>query len=91
MTDASRRLADLITNILKLNKLENQQIYPEREVFDLGEQLCECLLAFEDVWEEKGIELDTDLAEDMERNPLCPWHCGRCDWYCGCLCFLPTV
>ena len=65
VTDASRRLADLITNILKLNKLENQQIYPEREVFDLGEQLCECLLAFEDVWEEKGIELDTDLAEDI--------------------------
>lgn len=65
VTDASRRLADLITNILKLNKLENQQIYPEREIFDLGEQLCECLLAFEDVWEEKGIELDTDLAEDI--------------------------
>lgn len=65
VTDASRRLADLITNILKLNKLENQQIYPEREVFDLGEQLCECLLAFEDVWEKKGIELDTDLAEDI--------------------------
>ncbi len=65
VTDASRRLADLITNILKLNKLENQQIYPEKEVFDLGEQLCECLLAFEDIWEEKGIELDTDLAEDI--------------------------
>ncbi len=65
VTDASRRLANLITNILKLNKLENQQIYPEREVFDLGEQLCECLLAFEDVWEEKSIELDTDIAEDV--------------------------
>lgn len=65
VTDASRRLADLITNILKLNKLENQQIYPEKEVFDLGEQLCECLLAFEDIWEEKGMELDTDIAEDV--------------------------
>lgn len=65
ITDASRRLADLITNILKLNKLENQQIYPEKEVFDLGEQLCECLLTFEDVWEEKSIELDTDIAEDV--------------------------
>lgn len=65
ITDASRRLADLITNILKLNKLENQQIYPEKEAFDLGEQLCECLLGFEDIWEEKSIELNTDIAEDV--------------------------
>lgn len=65
ITDASRRLADLITNILKLNKLENQQIYPEKEAFDLGEQLCECLLAFEDAWEEKEIDLETEIAEDV--------------------------
>lgn len=63
--DASRRLSSLITNILKLNKLENQQIYPERERYDLGEQLCQCLLAFEDVWEENDIELDTELAEHV--------------------------
>lgn len=65
ITDASRRLAGLITNILKLNKLENQRIYPEKEAFDLGEQLCECLLVFENVWEEKGIELSSDIAEDV--------------------------
>ena len=28
ITDSSRRLADMMTNILKLNRLENQQIYP---------------------------------------------------------------
>ena len=63
--DASRRLSGLITNILKLNKLENQQIYPEKTVYDLGEQLCRCLLAFEEVWEEKNIALETDLAEGV--------------------------
>ena len=62
---SSRRLAELITNILKLNKLENQQIFPQTEIFDLGEQLCECLLQFEDAWEQKSIEIDTDLAEDI--------------------------
>ena len=63
--DASRRLSTLITNILKLNKLENQQIYPEKTVYDLGEQLCQCLLSFEDIWEEKDLELETDLAEGV--------------------------
>lgn len=65
VTDASRRLANLITNILKLNKLENQQIYPQAETYDLGEQLCECLLAFENVWEEKGLEIETDVEDGV--------------------------
>ncbi len=63
VTDASRRLADLVTNILKLNKLENQQIYPAVKRYELNEQLCECLLSFEGVWEDKGIELYTELDD----------------------------
>lgn len=65
ITEASRNLADLITNILKLNKLENQEIYPAAINYDLGEQLCECLLMFEDVWEKKGLEIETDIEEDV--------------------------
>ena len=65
VTDASRRLANLITNILKLNKLENQQIYPQAETYDLSEQLCECLLGFEDAWEEKGLEIETDVEDGV--------------------------
>ena len=66
VTDASRRLSEMMTNILKLNRLENQQIFPETTTFDLGEQLCECLLQFENVWEKKNIEIDTDIAEDIK-------------------------
>ena len=65
VTAASRRLANLITNILKLNKLENQKIYPAVARYDLGEQLCECLLSFEDVWEERNLEIDTDVEEGV--------------------------
>ena len=65
ITDASRRLANLITNILKLNKLENQQIYPKAETYDLGEQLCECLLSFESAWEDKDLEIETDMEEEV--------------------------
>ena len=66
VTDASRRLSSLITNILKLNKLENQQIYPAVESYDLGEQLCECLLSFESAWEDKGLEIETDVEANVQ-------------------------
>ena len=63
ITDASRRLADMMTNILKLNRLENQRIYPQIETYDLGEQLCESLLQYESTWERKNIEIETDIAD----------------------------
>ena len=56
----------MMTNILKLNRLENQQIFPQTTEFDLGEQLCECLLQYENVWETAEIEIDTDIAEDVK-------------------------
>lgn len=65
VNDASHRLAEMMTNILKLNRLENQQIFPETTVFDLGEQLCECLLQFENIWEKKNIEIYTDIEQDV--------------------------
>ena len=65
ISEAARKLAQLITNILKLNKLENQQIFPQPKEFDLGEQLCECLLVFEDAWEAKNLEIETDIEEDV--------------------------
>ncbi len=63
--DASRRMADMMSNILKLSRLENQQIFPKAAGYDLGEQLCECLLMFENVWEEKGISIDTDIEDGV--------------------------
>lgn len=65
VTDASRRLASLITNILKLNKLENQQISPKMEVYDISEQVCECMLGFEDLWEKKDLNIETDIEDGI--------------------------
>lgn len=60
---AAMRLSNLITNILKLNKLENQKIKPEAESYDVCRQLCECILQFEDAWDEKEIVLDTEIED----------------------------
>lgn len=60
---ASRRLSNLITNMLKLSKLERQAIQPEPRQYDLCRQLCECAFQFEDVWEQKGIAFSADMED----------------------------
>ena len=65
ISHSARRLAALITNILKLNKLENQQIFPQLDEFDLGEQLCESLLQFEEIWEKKNLNIETDIEDEV--------------------------
>ena len=61
--EASRRLTDLITNILKLNKLENQEITPERERVDLTEMLAQAVLNYEELIDSKGITVECDLDD----------------------------
>lgn len=65
--DASARLTELVTNILRLNKLDNQQIFSAitTESFDLSEQLCECILDYEEKWEEKQLNIETELPEGV--------------------------
>lgn len=65
VSESARRMADMMTNILKLNRLENQKIFPEQTQYDLTEQLCECLLQYETVWEREGITLQTELEEGV--------------------------
>lgn len=60
---ASDSLSILISNILKLNKLENQEIVPNASVYDLTRQLCDCALAHEEHWERKNIDFDAQLEE----------------------------
>ncbi|TGE34961.1 HAMP domain-containing histidine kinase [Desulfosporosinus fructosivorans] len=62
---AAQKLSALVTNILKLNKLENQAIMPGSAPYDLSEQLRCCALAFEDLWESKGITFTADLDETI--------------------------
>ena len=61
--EAAARLSDLISNILRLNKLENQRIDPEIESYDLCGQLEECILHYEELWDEKDLELEVDMEE----------------------------
>lgn len=66
VANSSRRMADMMTNILNLNRLENQQIFSQSTEFDLGEQICECLLQYENIWEKEKIEINTNIAERVQ-------------------------
>lgn len=61
----TKRLALLITNILRLNKLENQNMSLDFKAYDLCRQLSDCILQFEEIWEKKNIEVDATLEERM--------------------------
>lgn len=63
ISDNSQKLAVMTGNILKLSKLENQQIVPEKRLFSLDEQLRECILSMEPLWNEKNLNLDLELPE----------------------------
>jgi signal transduction histidine kinase len=66
--EASQKLSALISNILKLNKLENQEIVPESRPYDLSEQLRRCALTFEELLERKNITFTADLDEISVRH-----------------------
>lgn len=63
IVESTRRLSDLISNMLKLNKLEKQTLVPKAEPYDLCEQLCECVIQFDDLMEKKNIEFEADLED----------------------------
>ncbi len=67
---ATKRLSNLITNILRLNKLENQQLNIAEEVFPLHEALAEAVFAVEELCERKNIELECDFDEITARSSV---------------------
>lgn len=47
------KMALLVTNVLRLNKIENQIIQTTTKEYDVSRQLVDMILTFEKVWEEK--------------------------------------
>lgn len=60
---ATKRLSDLVGNILKLNKLEHQELSIETENIRLDEMLAQAILSYEELIEEKELEIVCDFEE----------------------------
>ena len=61
--DESNRLVELSESVLLLNRLESQQVTKEK--YQLDEQVRQCVLMFEQQCEQKGIELNVDLQDNV--------------------------
>ena len=68
LVSTSARLSSLVTNILKLNRLENQEIKTKKIPVRLDEMLAQSILQFEDKIDEKSLALDCDFDEITVRS-----------------------
>lgn len=65
ISESAGRLSVLVTNILQLNRLENQKIRPVPIPFNLSEALSRCILDFDARLEEKDIDLEVSLDQNL--------------------------
>lgn len=65
LQNACKKLSDLITNILKLNKLENQRLKNDLKKFNLSESITNQILNYETLIENKNIQLECNIEEDI--------------------------
>ena len=63
LQNAALKLSNLISNILKLNKLEHQEIQPDFQTFNLTEALAQTVITYEDLAESKHLTLECDFEE----------------------------
>lgn len=63
VTIAMEKLDSLIVNVLKLTKLENSEIIPEKEKVLFSDVIAEAVIGQEDKIEQKNIQLDCEIEE----------------------------
>ena len=63
----TRRLSELVGNVLLLSKISNQSVQPKLNTYRLDEQIRQAILALESKWEKKNIDFDIELA-DIDYN-----------------------
>ncbi|MCI1644540.1 MAG: HAMP domain-containing histidine kinase [Bifidobacterium crudilactis] len=63
VTDASERLGQFVTSILKLSKLENQTMGLQIEECDLPRQLTDAALSYGDLFDDKGVAFEVDIED----------------------------
>ncbi|NCC55482.1 MAG: HAMP domain-containing histidine kinase, partial [Erysipelotrichia bacterium] len=61
--NAAGQLSVLVTNILRLSKLENQSIQPISQTYDVCRQLSDCIIGYADQLESKQIDFTIETED----------------------------
>lgn len=61
--NATEKLSNLTTNILKISKIDNQEVTIDNKEYNLAEQIRDVIIIFESKWSEKNINLDLSLPD----------------------------
>lgn len=65
---SAKSLSSLVTNVLKLSKLENQCILPATENYDVCAQLAKCAADIEGILEKHGVALEAEMEDSALIN-----------------------
>ncbi|OAB48032.1 HAMP domain-containing sensor histidine kinase [Paenibacillus antarcticus] len=63
IVSSARQLSTLSGNILKISKLENQEVISDKAAYRLDEQVRQALLLLEPIWSPKELTLNIELAK----------------------------
>lgn len=62
---ASLQLSNMVGDILQISRLEKGKVAVQRTRFDLGDQLVQVILGFDQMLTEKNIEVEAELGEGI--------------------------
>jgi len=63
ISEESRRLTTLTSNMLRLSSIEQSQVHIKKAPFSLDEQIRQAVLSMDSKWMGKDIEMDLDLMD----------------------------
>lgn len=61
--ESTIKLSTLTSNILKITKLENQEVEINKQYFNVSDSIRDSIISYQDMWEKKYINFNIDLDD----------------------------
>lgn len=68
VNEQSIRLSNLCENMLRLSRLDNQEIVPQSDIVQVDEQIRKTVIVLSEKWQEKEMEFHLDLEKNRVKS-----------------------